>query len=65
MKIDWKAKLSSRKFWVALAGILSGIALMITSDENTAQMVSGAVTEISSIVIYVYGESKVDANRGN
>ena len=34
-KIDWKHKLSSRKLWAAVAGIVTGLAMVFGLDENT------------------------------
>jgi len=57
--IDWKQKLSSRKFWVLLAGLVTSIVLMIQGD--TTVTTSGVVLALGSIVAYVLGESWVDA----
>lgn len=62
MNINWRAKLTSRKLWMGLAGVVSGIALIVTSDENTSQLISGAVLELGSIVAYIIGEGLVDSN---
>lgn len=62
MNINWKAKLTSRKLWMGLAGVVSGIVLIVTSDENTAQLVSGTVLELGSVVAYIIGEGLVDSN---
>ena len=35
MSIDWKRKLSSRKLWAAIAGIVTGLAMVFGLDENT------------------------------
>ena len=47
---------------MGLAGVVSGIALIVTSDENTSQLISGAVLELGSIVAYIIGEGLVDSN---
>ena len=59
--IDWKRKLSSRKLWAAVAGIVTGLAMVFGLDENTISTVAGAVVSASSIVAYVMTEGKVDA----
>lgn len=43
MGIDWKRKLSSRKLWAAVAGIVTGLAMVFGLDENTISTVAGAV----------------------
>ena len=40
-RIDWKRKLTSRKFWAALAGFLTGLIVALGGSEATATQVSG------------------------
>lgn len=58
-----KTKLSSRKLWAAIIGILTGLAMIFGLDENIIGTVAGAVVELMSIVIYIYSEGKIDAAR--
>lgn len=60
-KIDWKRKLSSRKLWAAVAGVVTGLALVFGLDENTISTVAGAVVSVASVVTYIMAEGKVDA----
>ena len=60
-KIDWKRKLSSRKLWAAVAGIVTGLAMVFGLDEGTISSVAGAVVSVSSVVAYIITEGKVDA----
>ena len=60
-KIDWKRKLSSRKLWAAVAGIVTGLAMVFGLDEGTMSSVAGAVVSVSSVVAYIITEGKVDA----
>ena len=59
-KIDWKHKLSSRKLWAAVAGIVTGLAMVFGLDENTISSVAGAVVSVASVVTYIITEGKVD-----
>lgn len=61
MKIDWKRKLSSRKLWAAVAGIVTGLAMVFGLDESTINTVAGAVVSVASVVAYILAEGKVDA----
>ena len=54
-------KLSSRKLWMALAGIVSGIAMALGADSTDISTVAGAMTAIASVVTYIITEGKVDA----
>ena len=60
MKEMLKNKLTSRKFWVAVAGIVSGIVLI--ANGNT---VEGVSTLIASVVGYLVAEGFIDAKRVN
>ena len=60
-KIDWKRKLSSRKLWAAVAGIITGLAMVFHLDESTISSVAGAVVSVASVVSYIITEGKVDA----
>ncbi len=60
-QIDWKRKLSSRKFWAAMAGIVTGLAMVFGLDESTISSVAGAVVSVASVVSYIIAEGKVDA----
>ena len=60
-KIDWKHKLNSRKLWAAVAGIVTGLAMVFGLDENTISSVAGAVVSVASVVAYIVTEGKVDA----
>jgi hypothetical protein len=50
------SKLSSRKLWVAVAGIVGGIVLIAKGN-----VVEGTATIISSVVGYLLAEGIIDA----
>ena len=56
-----KRKLSSRKLWAAIAGVIAGLAMVFGLDENVISTVSGAVVSVVSLVTYIIAEGKVDA----
>lgn len=58
-----KRKMSSRKLWAAIVGILTGVAMIFGLDEHVINTVSGAVLAVGSIVAYITAEGKVDAAR--
>ena len=61
MKIDWKRKLTSRKLWIALAGLISGLVLAFNGSAEIAETISGCVLSLGSIVGYIIGEGITDA----
>ena len=54
-------KLSSRKLWAAVAGLVAGLAIAFGLDENIIASVSGAVVSVVSLVSYIVTEGKIDA----
>ena len=54
-------KLTSRKFWMALAGVVTGVALALGAENTDISTVTGAVTALISAVVYIIVEGKVDA----
>ena len=54
-------KLTSRKLWMALAGIATGVAMALGAESTEITAVAGAVTAIASVVTYIITEGKVDA----
>ena len=61
--IDWKAKLSSRKFWVALIGFVSAMMFAFNYAEADVEKVAGIITAGSTLIVYILAEAHVDANR--
>ena len=54
-------KFKSRKLWVAVIGVLMGVAMIFGVDPNVAETVSGAVVAVVSVVTYIVTEGKIDA----
>lgn len=54
-------KFKSRKLWVAVIGVLMGVAMIFGVDPNVAETVSGAVVAVVSVVAYIVTEGKIDA----
>ena len=54
-------KLTSRKLWLAIAGVATGIAMVFGVDGGDISNVAGAVTAVASVVTYIITEGKIDA----
>ena len=54
-------KLSSRKLWAAVAGVVTGLAMVFGLDENVISTVAGAVVSVMSVMTYIITEGKIDA----
>ena len=60
--IDWKSKLTSRKFWMAVVGLVTGVMVAFGTDAETVETVSGVIMSAASVVAYIIGEGLADAN---
>ena len=63
MKIDWKRKLSSRKFWAAMIGFVTAILVAFKVDELTIEQVTSVISAASILVAYILAEGYVDGKR--
>lgn len=62
MKIDWIKKLTSRKFWLALVTLVTGLILAFKGDAETVETVSGCIMSLASVIAYIVGEGLTDAS---
>ena len=65
MKIDWTRKLTSRKLWVAVAGMVTGLILACGGSEAAAETVSGCILSAASVIAYIIGEGLADAGHAS
>ena len=63
MKIDWIAKLTSRKFWAAIIGFITALLVAFNVDGLTTEQVIAVVSAASVLIAYIIGEGLVDAAR--
>ena len=56
-------KLSSRKLWAAIVGVVVGIAAAFGIEGNDWAEIAGIVTSAVSVVSYIFAEGTVDAAR--
>ena len=54
-------KLTSRKLWMAVIGLVSGLILAFGGSSTTAETVSGVMLQLASVVGYVLAEGLTDA----
>lgn len=63
MKINWKQKLTSRKFWAAVIGFVTAICAAFGIPDLTTEQVVAIITAGASLIAYIIGEGIVDAAR--
>ena len=61
MNIDWKRKLTSRKFWLAITSFISLLIIALGHTESEAAQVSALIMAGASVVAYIVGEGLADA----
>lgn len=62
-KIDWKTKLTSRKFWAAVTGFVSAILVAFNVNDLTIEQVVSVVSASAVLIAYIIGEGMVDVAR--
>lgn len=60
MKIDWKRKLASRKFWALLAGMATSALVLINVPDNKIAEVAAVIGAFGSVACYMLAEAYVD-----
>ena len=61
MGIDWKRKLTSRKFWIALCNFLGMLVMAFGYSNATAERITALVLAGGTCIAYIIGEGLVDA----
>lgn len=62
-KINWKQKLTSRKFWAAIIAVVTTILVAFNVSNLTIEQVVAVITAASVLIAYIVGEGLVDAAR--
>lgn len=60
-KIDWKRKLTSRKFWAAIGSFVSMLIIALGGAEQVATQVTALIMAGASVIAYIIGEGLADA----
>lgn len=60
--IDWKKKLTSRKFWMAVVAFITPLLLAFGITESTVTQVTAIIMAGADVVAYILAEGLVDAN---
>lgn len=59
--MDWKTKLTSRKFWTAIAGFVSMLAVALGADEASGTQITALIMAGASVIAYIVGEGMIDS----
>ena len=61
MNINWKQKLTSRKFWVAVTGFVAPMLTAFGMADSEVVQVTAIIMSGASLIAYIIGEGLVDA----
>ena len=63
--MDWKRKLTSRKFWAAVCNFVGMLVMAFGASSGTAEKITALIMAGASVVAYIIAEGLVDsANAG-
>ena len=60
-KIDWTRKLTSRKFWMAVAGFVTGVVVFVKSPTSSPEAITSLIMSMGTLVAYIIGEGLADS----
>lgn len=59
--INWKQKLTSRKFWAAVAQFVTMMIIALGGQREVATQVTALIMAGAAVVAYIIGEGLADA----
>lgn len=59
--MNWKKKLSSRKFWAGVVGFITPILILLNVPESEIVTISALISSCGTLVAYIISEGYVDA----
>ena len=59
--INWKKKLTSRKFWMAIVGFITPLLLAFGVAETDVTQVTAIIMAGADVLAYILAEGMVDA----
>lgn len=62
-KADIIRKLTSRKFWVAVAGFVTPLLLAFGASDEAVTQTTGIIMAGATLIAYIFGEGFTDAAR--
>ncbi|WP_228725121.1 hypothetical protein [Caproicibacter fermentans] len=59
--MDWKSKLTSRKFWAAVASFAAMLVITFGGGQEQATQITAIIMAGATVVAYIVGEGLIDA----
>ena len=60
MQIDWKRKLTSRKFWMAVASFVSLMVVAFGGSQDIAAQIVALIMAGATVIGYIFAEGLTD-----
>lgn len=64
-KIDWKRKLSSRKFWSAVVGWVTNVLVLFKFADSEITQIGALVMSTGCVIAYILAEGWVDSKNND
>lgn len=61
--INWKQKLTSRKFWAAVVGFVTPLLIAFGFSDNQIAEATSIIMAGATLIAYIIGEGLVDSSR--
>lgn len=58
--MNWKKKLSSRKFWAAISGVVISVMVAFNADAGSQEKVAGVIAATGTLAVYMLAEGGAD-----
>ena len=58
--MNWKEKLTSRKLWAAIAGVVVGLVVAFGGHPESIETIAGSVMSVVTAIAYILAEASVD-----
>lgn len=59
--IDWKRKLTSRKFWLAIIGFVTQLLILYGAPESEISQITACIMAGATLIAYIIGEGLADS----
>ena len=63
--MDWKRKLSSRKFWALIAAFVTALLVIFGASQGSIEKVAAIITSGGAVIAYILAEGYVDSKAVN
>ena len=58
--MNWNNKLSSRKFWAAISGVVISVMVAFNADAGSQEKVAGVIAATGTLAVYMLAEGGAD-----